>query len=689
MAVGKTLTVLVSADVSQLTSGLGKGRASLRDFANGTASLGDVMKANLGPALLGAAAAAGAFAVALAVDGVKAALEDEKAVQKLAKTLQNTGFASAQGEVENFITSLQMANGVSDTILRPSLERLLIATNDLGTAQSSLKLALDISAGTGKNLEQVSNALGKAYEGNYGALSKLGVGLDKTIIKSGDMSLITKSLSQTFEGQAKTAAETYQGKLNRISEAADEAKEAIGYALLGAVDRISGSMGGADGATSLITDFGDATAGLVTGVGLLAEQIAKLPGLFDRQSGSTDKAAQATDNLFIKMLSFGKTLPGNFYYPLTLVGMAANEAAEATNNLSTAIAGVPTIDWLTNYGTGLGVINDKTRRQIQLDENLAKAQAIIDAQKKKITTTTKGQSTATSELSKEMEREKNILMDLYDTQVEMFNGAKNALDAATSSLDEWNSKIQSFTSDLQSNILSGTDIGSALDEAGSDAAKAAGLSTADIFTKKLEKSIDFGRTLKELQASGAKDNLIQQVASIGPEAGLSLAKELIDRGLVPGLQSKLDQAEAAAYTVAQSLVPPFLTAGRDAAQNTVLGAIDEFKKQTFLLQEIGAQVGKTLGDAAAEEIVKALNAAYKALGTGQVASSIATGQNFTAFPGGSGLSAQEANMFDIAAYNANYAAALLNTGSDIDRVVRQSNNRNGWYEMPVVSPVLQ
>ena len=240
--------------------------------------------------------------------------------------------------------------------------------------------------------------------------------------------------------------------------------------------------------------------------------------------------------------------------------------------------------------------------------------------------------------------------------------------------------------------MGGTTLSDALSAAGSDASKEAGKTTADIFVEKLQKSIDFGRTLKELQASGAKDNLIQQVAAVGPEAGLSLAQELIDKGLVPGLQSKLDQAESAAMTVAQSLVPPFLTAGRDAAQATLLGAMAEFDRQKTILEAIGAAVGKTLGNAAAKEIADAIAAAYKAMGTNapsaaasdqtimdQVAAGAAAAAAATIAPNAIGYSG-----FD----TASYVSAYLNAGQDIGRVILQANNRNGWWETPTISPVL-
>jgi hypothetical protein len=107
-------------------------------------------------------------------------------------------------------------------------------------------------------------------------LSRLGVGLDKTLLASGDMVKITEELRNKFGGQAAAAANTYAGKLLRINTAADEAQETIGYALLNAVDKVSGAFGGTDGAVGGLTAFGDATANVVTGLGNVAAALAEI-----------------------------------------------------------------------------------------------------------------------------------------------------------------------------------------------------------------------------------------------------------------------------------------------------------------------------------------------------------------------------------------------------------------------------
>ena len=120
---------------------------------------------------------------------VKAAAEDEKSVDLLKRTIENNTTATdAQVKsVEDFISKTSMSAAVADDELRPALGNIVRATKDVTQAQSLMNLALDISAGTGKDLTTVSLSLSKAVNGNFGAISKLGVPLDTNAVKAKDL----------------------------------------------------------------------------------------------------------------------------------------------------------------------------------------------------------------------------------------------------------------------------------------------------------------------------------------------------------------------------------------------------------------------------------------------------------------------------------------------------------------------
>lgn len=230
MAGSRTLKLSILADVDDLKKKLGQGEAEVSSFGD---KLGDFGK-KAAAAFAVAAAAAAAYAGKLLVDGVKSAIEDEKAQAKLAQTLSNvTGATDKQiASVEEQIKALSLANGIADDELRPSFERLVRATENVTEAQKLQKLALDVAAGSGKSLETVSAALAKAYDGNTASLGKLGIGLSSTELKSMSFDEVTKKLSDTFGGQATTQAETFEGRMKRLQVAFDEAKESVGARLL-------------------------------------------------------------------------------------------------------------------------------------------------------------------------------------------------------------------------------------------------------------------------------------------------------------------------------------------------------------------------------------------------------------------------------------------------------------------------
>jgi hypothetical protein len=174
------------------------------------------------------------------IGGTKAAIEDQKSSQQLQRTLGKTTKAtkSQLDAVEDYITATERATVVSDLELRPALGQLATATGSLEEGQKGLALALDIAAGTGKPLAQVSGALSKAYAGNLKGLNALDPRM-KTLIKNGATADEAMAiLSKTFEGDAAAAANTVEGRMKGVSIAMGEAQESIGHALLPVLEKI-------------------------------------------------------------------------------------------------------------------------------------------------------------------------------------------------------------------------------------------------------------------------------------------------------------------------------------------------------------------------------------------------------------------------------------------------------------------
>jgi hypothetical protein len=231
----RTLSLKILADIDDLKNKLNQADNAVETNSEKISAFGKKAAA----AFAVAAAAAVAYGTKLAVDGVKAAIEDEAAQLRLANALR-TATGATEGQIkatEDFILKTSLASGVADDQLRPAMQRLAVSTKDTGEAQRLLGLALDISKGKGIELETVANALGRAQDGNTTALGRLGLGLSKAELSTLSFTEVQARLSELYGGAAAANAETFQGKIDRLKVGFDEAKESLGTALLPQVEK--------------------------------------------------------------------------------------------------------------------------------------------------------------------------------------------------------------------------------------------------------------------------------------------------------------------------------------------------------------------------------------------------------------------------------------------------------------------
>jgi hypothetical protein len=248
----------------------------------------------------------GAALISYSKKAIKAFADDEKAARSLALALANTGNAFAAIGVEKFIGDLQRTTGVLDDDLRPAFQTLLTASGDVAKSQKGLALALDISAATGKNLGSVSAALAKGFSGQTTALSRLGAGLSKATLASGDMDKIMAELNDKFSGQAASSVQGYSGQIALLNVALANSAEIIGKDLLDSINLVSGANGigkTTSAIENMATSIGNATYGIAslinrlkgvyqdTFIGDVFGLVGKLPNL--STFGATAKARSA------------------------------------------------------------------------------------------------------------------------------------------------------------------------------------------------------------------------------------------------------------------------------------------------------------------------------------------------------------------------------------------------------------
>ena len=224
-------TIVASVLSTFDNKGLKKGKKEISAFDKNLKALGKTSAKVFGSLAL----------VAFGKNAVNAFVESEKAAAKLRTTVSNLGLEFEQPGIEDYLKKLSLQFGIVDESLIPGFQRLLIVTKDVAKAQSLFETALNVSAGTGKDLTAVSTSLSKAYLGDNAALGRLGVGLSKAQLKSASFLEVQRTLNVNFAGQAAAAVEGYAGSMAKLTVAVDESKEAIGKGLLDAITALSGS----------------------------------------------------------------------------------------------------------------------------------------------------------------------------------------------------------------------------------------------------------------------------------------------------------------------------------------------------------------------------------------------------------------------------------------------------------------
>jgi hypothetical protein len=216
-------------------SGVKKAIAQFKDLEGAGAKSAFALK----KAMLPAVAVIGTLTAGLGM-ATAAAVEDQKAQDLLAQQLRTSAMATDEAIASNeeFISGMSRAFAVADDELRPAMANLVRSTGSVETAQSLMNTALDIAAATGKDLETVTLALGKAANGQTAALTKLDPSLKGVIDSSSSLDDITQALAVSFGGAATVSAESFDGRMRGMKIALDETKESIGAALLPVLEKL-------------------------------------------------------------------------------------------------------------------------------------------------------------------------------------------------------------------------------------------------------------------------------------------------------------------------------------------------------------------------------------------------------------------------------------------------------------------
>lgn len=557
----------------------------------------------LGGAFATAGVAAGAFAAKLGVDAVRAAIADEKSVANLNRTLKNLGQGFQQTQIEDFVTQMQFATGVSDSALRPAMNQLLLSTNDVAKSQRMLELALNISASTGKDLEAVTIALSKASMGNFTALTRLGVPLDKTIIKNKDLEATLSSLETQFQGASAAAASTMGGQLSILTERIGEAQEAVGYDLILALQLASNEMDGVGGVADSITNMGDRLGDFIVGLGYYIGQI-------DVSTEETSRFNQALEKTGQTILL---SLLGPLYTAIPalgdLFGFVAEKGDELkitneNNALTAELAGARYLE----LAKSLGYVTNSTEEVIDVEKE--EAEALKAAEK-----AAKEKEKALQDLQKAQERIKKTSQDFASfvagTSPKTIQGSLDAAKVAVDDMRKEFNGIRSVTEQTADRFsdLSGVvkdELGSAFSSAEDQlqSAKEAFNEFRDAISGSITGTIDFASAIEDQDFVTGLEEQANTAIKFSEKVGKLLELGLSERALREVLETGAETGTAIADQI--------IAGGSTVVQkvNTLVASVDNVasivgQKGAEAFKSAGVAQGQALVDGIKESIVNA------------------------------------------------------------------------------------
>ena len=427
----------------------------------------------------------------------KAAAEDQAAQAQLARQLKaTTGATDNQIKAnEDFITSLSRTVAVADDELRPALSSLVRGTGDLATAQDALKTVLDVSAATGKGVQEVADAVSKAYGGNMKAIKQLSPELFKLIKDGASVDEVMQSLASTFGGAASTAANTAQGKFKNLTIQLGEAKEAIGTALLPVVevmvDAFTNFAIWAQKNTGVIV-------GIATAIGLIAGAIL---------GANIAMAAWKAVSVITAAVNYALAASFTAVQIATGIGIAVVIAGIAAFALyKRQMDGMK--DSLGAFNTTQGYSNAQLQRMSDNGTLATEAVTGLDL-------ATTGAGGAVDKMAEKIKKARE----------ELANQFSDALDSAKGKLEEAKKAYDDFKGTVAESVTGEFSISGA-----ADAAQEAGTTILAQLTAQADGAKAFGSKIEKLLSMELSQDALRKVLEAGQEAGSAIADELIRGG---------------------------------------------------------------------------------------------------------------------------------------------------------------
>jgi hypothetical protein len=354
-----------------------------------------------------------------AKNAAKAFIEDEQAATRLAQSVKNLGLAFETPRIEEFISQLSRASGVTDDQLRPSMQKLLQTTGSVTKSTALLTQALDISRGSGVDFETVVNDLSMAYVGQTRGLRKYSLGLSQAELKTMSFTDVQERLAKQFTGSNAAFLETYAGKMTILTTAAGEASETIGKGLVESLSILAGEGNTVQPIADSMQELATYISEVITGLATMIAEFKKLPGV---QKYVTDIFPAYLRNtpagaLLELIKGFApKTTPGMGGYPSSALGGTFVDPNDAARKKAEADA--------AKRAKELAALQKKTLNTQKQQIALTKAGKTLDIERIGITAALRNQVSETDRLSL------NLQLALLDKNEAAASKLSGQLDAA-------------------------------------------------------------------------------------------------------------------------------------------------------------------------------------------------------------------------------------------------------------------
>ena len=583
------------------TKGFDSAKKEFQSLQGFGAKSGFLLKNAMVPAAGAVTALAGGLAMA-----AKAAIADEQSTKLLETQLRATlGPNQALADsVADFVDQTQLATGVADDELRPALAGLVRFTGSATKAQELLTLSLDASIATGKDLTSVSTAIGKAYDGNFTALKKLGVPLDENIVKTKDFKSAQEALTAQFGGAAAANANTYAGRLSILQTRFNEMVESIGYRVLPKLGQLL------DYFDKLIKISDERGLG-----GVIGELGTKLKRFVDPATAVTDALKKNTSDA----KSFGDNMKQTGVNAVNLGSSILNLGGKIVGlNINVGKLKTDTDklnDTLANAYTNTKAWSD-VLLQLDQDQKRANYQKAVDIEQQRLANLEISKSTASTKKATDAAKKAadatakhaesvRALKEAYDNAVQVvkdkFSPALMRANEQLSKATENYNNFYNATADVVRGIFN-------VGEAWTTAADSEGAkSFFGVLDDQATKAGQLAAGIENLIAAGLDDPaLLKSILDSGADVGLEIIK-----GLLAGGKASIDRLlgisttiNAAADRIAKLTADKWFKSGVDQAQAIVNGVNSVIADTEFLLsfaadpdsvRLIGEQLDASLG----------------------------------------------------------------------------------------------